>query len=309
MEKFGTWSDKKTGIRPFIPGRSRLSRPKLYLRYVFGWIKLVCAVISGIVGGIILPFWARLIPIRSVSRFFIRMIHFLYFNGLLVLLGHFFPKCVPTPLVNKIVEPEKWRMPKKGTIVIAPLTNFINLVYMTAVFSPVYAIPVDSKSFVTYTVLGLIWRVLHSRDLRDGEKKGLKEILAGADGPVVIFPEAAPTNGSGLLKFVAFEAEVPKETEVQLLGFIHEDDGVAFISGGWLRYLARVFGRFYSPFSAVTSLAGDLQQPAGKITAKYIEVVRGALGRLLRIPLLDLDANDYLACVESSRPGGKQHVD
>jgi hypothetical protein len=309
MEKFGQWSDKKTGVRPFILAKLKLPQWKVCLRLIVGGVKLCCAAIAVLFGGIVNPFLAQWLPIRFLSRFFTRLTHFCYFNGLLALLGHYFTRCVPRPLVQKIVDSEKWKTPKRGTIVFAPLTNFVNLLYMTARFSPVYAVPSESNGFVTYDVIRLIWRLWHSENLRDGATKSLATVLEEANGPVVILAEGALTNGLGLLKFVPFEADLPQGTEVQVLGFVHEDGSVNFVCGSWFGYVVKLLGRFYASFSVVTTMEADLPQPQGKITAEYLEKVRSVLGRLLHIPLLELGADDFLAYVESFRKLGKVHTD
>jgi hypothetical protein len=224
-------------------------------------------------------------------------------------MGHYFPQCVPTPLVNKIVDSEPWKTPERGTIVFAPLTNIVNLIYITARFSPVYVVPVNSKSFVTYSLTSLIWKLFHAENLRKGVTKPLSEIIKTVNAPLVILAEGAPTNGSGLLKFVAFEAAVPFHTQIQVIGFTHDDQTEKFICGSWFRYVLGLFGRVYAPFSAVTTFAEDMPRCYGKLNREYLEKVRGVLGKLLHIPLLDLGADEYIAYIESYQKLGKGHLE
>jgi hypothetical protein len=82
---------------------------------VFGLLKFLAAVVMVAAGGIINQFLWSLFPIPFLNRFLIRVNHIGYFNGILILLGHYLPICHPTPLINKVdTTSEKAKTPKKG---------------------------------------------------------------------------------------------------------------------------------------------------------------------------------------------------
>ena len=315
MEKFGTWSDKATGVRPFVPITKKISKSKVISRYVFGFLKLVLC-LPFLISGNLNPFLGGLIPIYFISIFLIRVNHIVNFNCLLGLMGRFFVKCKPTALINKVHDEEqKWRKPKRGTIVFAPLTSFLNLAFMTARFSPVYLVPCGDGNAVEYGFLGLTKKLLSADDVREGPKVSIAEVVKKATRAVVIFAEGAPTNGTGILSFVQFECEIPENTEVQIMGFKHEFEGVSpnFVCGSGFKYLLQIVGTFSATMSAVVCLEKDVPKHSGKLDKAYLDKVREVMGKLLRLPLLSIGADDFIgyrnAFLASNGKLPKEHHD
>lgn len=306
MEKFGTWHDKATGVRPFIPIQKKIDSWKVTVRYILGAIKmLIC--LPCMFSGNLNPFIWNLIPIRIIAWLGCRVNHIVNFNCIMILLGKLWAKCRPTPLIKKIVPDEKWKKPKPGSIVFAPLSSLLNLVYMSARFSPIYVIPVDKDHGIEYGFLGIALHILRMKDLRKGNKKNLSDIVKAAKRPVVIFGEAAPTNGQGILKFVPFELAIEKDTDVQVLGFSHDFDGVSpnFASGSAFKYVLAMFGTTYAKMDVFTTLEKDKPQHNGKIDAEFIEKVRDIMSKLMHVPVLSIGADDYVGYVESYKKLGK----
>ena len=304
MEKFGTWSDKATGVRPFVPIATKISKQKVIMRYIVGFLKAILCCIF-LLSGNLNPFIASFVPIYFISILLIRINHFVNFNCLLILMGRLFVKCKPTPLINKVQDDtEKWKRPKRGTIVFAPLTSFLNLVYMTARFSPIYLVPSgDGSTAVVYGFLGLTRKLLTSADVREGNKVNMTEFIKNANRAIVIFAEGAPTNGTGILSFVEFECDIPENAVIQILGFKHEFEGVSpnFVCGSWFPYLLQIIGTMNEQMSVVTCLEKDVPKHSGKLNKEFNEKVRTVMGKLLRIPLLSVGANEFIGYREAFR--------
>lgn len=310
MEKFATWHDKATGVRPFIAIQKKIPTWKAITRYILGFMKFLIS-LPLLFSGNLNPFIWSLVPIRFIAWLGSRINHIVNFNGIMLLVGRIVAKCNPTPLIKKIVPEERWRKPKPGSIVFAPLSSLINLIYMSARFSPIYVIPVDETHGIEYGFLGLAFRILRMKDLRTGAKKKLSEILKDAKRPVVIFGEAAPTNGNGILKFVPFQLEVEKNTDVQVLGFKHDFEGVSpnFVSGSAVKYVLSMYGTTWSKMEVFTTLEKDKLQHNGKIDAEFLERVRDTMSKLMHVPTLSIGADDYVGFVEYYRKLGKEHQD
>jgi hypothetical protein len=281
MERFATWTDKATGIRPFIPLKLHMSNFKRYLRCFFGLLKLI-AVFPLLLSLFILQILAT--PLPFLHDLFLR----LFFKTILILFGYYSARCVPVPLINRIVEPESFKTPKKGTIVIAPLTSIINLLWLTANFSPQFLIPINHSTVVNYSIWSIVRKMIFLKDLREGEPVNFEKLVSEAKRPLVIFPEASTTNGLGLLKFVPLDSRISERTRLVVLGFKNEAED--FISKQWIMDVLRNFGRLVGSLKVISVLEKDIPDFSGRLE---MEKIREITGRLLHLPLLTLSVDDH----------------
>ena len=311
MEKYGSFSDKATGVRPFIPITHKISKHRLYFQYFLGAFKFIAS-LPFFLTMFLNPFLFQFVPIWPVRVFITRFCHILHGMITSCICGSYWVPAVPTPLINKIIEPEKWKRPTHGDVIFAPLNSFLDLIWLSVRMSPVFMIPTGEDSAVVYSLFPLMFRLLLNLDLRNGGTKVvISEYLKTAKPkrkfPIVIFAEAAPTNGTGILKYQKINCEVPETTKVQVLGFKREFTGVSpnRVSGSLVKYVLQIFGRFYEKATVLVALEKDVEQPNGKFTPEYLEKIRVVTGKLLKLPLLELDADSYVQFIKVYNNGGK----
>lgn len=301
MEKFGTWADKASGIRPFIPLNTKIPLWKKILIFIFGPIKLFLIILNFITIYVNTLF-ISLIPIPIVSRFLNVINSYINVRVSLSLFGSFLTKIDCKPLINKVFAPESWETPDNGDIIFSPLTSYLDILWLQVKVSPIFAIPVDSTHVVTYKYYSLIYSILKHQDLRSGNCEEIQSVIEKAkkshQGPVVVFAESAPSNGQGILKFVPMKFSVSEKTKVFLLAFLNQSEGPSpnFVCTDPIKHLIFMAGRFYAPIRAFAPLKKDLEtiQPSkfgNEITPELIEKCREIHGKLLNIPLLQVDAD------------------
>ena len=309
MEKFGTFGDQATGVRPFIPIQNKIPSWQRLVFNIFGLFKLILS-IPFFITMFINPFIFQFVPISFLRNFIIRANHFIHGHIILFLCGNYFVSATPTPLINKIVEPEKWKKPKHGDVVFAPLNSFLDLIWYSMKFSPNFLIPCQGESdfAISYTLFPLMFKVLFCKgDLQKesffGKKVNLSEFIAKSKESKhfanVIFPESAQTNGTGLLKYEPINFNLPNDCFVQVLGFKRNFKGISPNRSspnqpGMFSYLLQIFGRFYESASVIVAMEKDVKQPKeGQITPEYMEQIRKIEGKLLKLPLLSIGAEKH----------------
>lgn len=302
MEKFGTWADQATGIRPFIPLSIKISGFQKFMRYFFGFLKLVL-LLSTLLNYLIFITVISFLPIPIIRRFLIRVYSYVIGHLYLLLFGSPSTSVECKPLINKRFEPESWEGANSGDIIISPLTSYLDILWLETKLSPVFAIPVDETHVVVYTFYKLIFSILNHRNLRSGNCQEIQNVVEKARrsklGPVVIFPESAPSNGLGILKFIPLNFAVSPETRILLLAFHNTGDGNTpnFVCQKPFPHLIQMAGRLYAPIQAFAPLHNYIEplQPSkfnNKVTPELLENIREVLGKLLNIPLLQIGANE-----------------
>ncbi|OHT05044.1 hypothetical protein TRFO_06023 [Tritrichomonas foetus] len=314
MEKFGSFSDQASGVRPFIPIENKMSSGKCTLVYVLGLLKFALAIPS-LVTMWINPLLFQFLPIWFIRNFIIRFNHLLHGGFNMILTGNYYTPAVPTPLIKKIIEPQKWKRPNYGDVVFAPLNSFKDLIWMAFTMSPAFLIPIGEDLAVQYTLFPLILKLLFNKDLRNGQFKVkisdfIKQAKDKKKYPVVIFAECAPTNGTGLLKFAKIDCPIPEDTNIQIIGFKRQFEGVSpnRASGSLFKYILQTYGALHEKATALVALEKDVPRHEGRITPEFVEKVREVTGKLLHLPLLELDADTYVEYIRAYREKGKGKV-
>lgn len=309
MEKFGTFGDAATGVRPFIPIQNKQSSFKKIICLILGFIKFHMALLF-LPNLFIHPFIFQYFPLNIFRIFVTRFAHFIQGHILLFLAGNYYIKVTPSPLINKMVQKEKWRKPTHGDVIISPLHSFLDLIWFSARLSPTYLIPcVNEPEFaISYSLFPLMIKLLRCKgNLQEesffGYKVNISEFVKNSKEnkrfPVVIFPEAAQTNGTGILKYQPLEFVLPQDSHIQILGFKREFNGISPNRAtpnqpSMFPYLFHIFGRFYESVTVLVAMEQDVKQPKdGQVTPQYMEKVREITGKLLKLPLLSIGAEKH----------------
>lgn len=322
MEKFGTFGDQATGVRPFIPIQNKIPGWKRLIFNIFGFFKLILS-IPFFLTMFINPFIFQFVPISFLRIFITRVNHIIHGHIILFLCGNYFISATPTPLIKKIVEPEKWKKPKHGDVVFAPLNSFLDLIWYATKFSPNFLVPCkdESEYAILYSLFPLMFKVLFCKgNLQEesffGRKVNINEFIKKSKENKlfanVIFPEGAQTNGTGLLKYESIKFTLPQDCIVQVLGFKRTFKGISPNRSspnqpGLFSYLIQIFGRFYESASVLVAMEKDVKQPKeGQITPEYMEKIREITGKLLKLPLLSLGSEKHAQyCKQCLERGGE----
>jgi hypothetical protein len=255
------------------------------------------------------------IPIRAISHFVVRAASLLLFRIMLILFGVFSVPMQPTPLVDTYSEPEEMDNPSPGDIIICNCASYINLAWLSYKFSPIFILPVGDGRFLPKSFYQLLIQILGSKDLRVGRSVDLSVILQTAKDracPIVLFPECAVTNGTGILKFADFRnsAAIPDGVKFHIFGFVHWESAVSpnFVNGNGFAHLAAMLGRFFSGLQVKVALPQDVPRVAdGQIDDDFVQRARYVLGKIMGVELVELGASDFPAAPERRR--GKRHND
>lgn len=110
-------------------------------------------------------------------------------------------------------------MPKPGSIIVSSYTSPLDVLYLAAVFDPVFTLTYPSTRLVARVPLPIfLWRTFLPPVLTPppGTKLiSLPELLARCPKrPILLFPEATPTNGRGILRFTPALAATPPATQI-----------------------------------------------------------------------------------------------
>lgn len=309
MEKYSNWTDKATGVKPFVDKSTKIPIWKKSLFYVLGFIKLFFFV-SILFANYIQQLLFSKIPV--ISRPLSKVFNFIQGYLLLALCGIYHVHASSVPLIQKVMFDDKWEKPKDGDVIFAPLCSFIDLIWLVFKFSPIFVIPINQDSCVVKTFHKIMLEILTGKDIRKGKNVKIADVIKEAhdkkEGPVVIFPEAAPTNGAGLLKFVDINTEIIETADPHIFVFQHEFKGVCpnYVCGNSFLYLLQVLGRGYEKMTVKIALAKDTPILNGKIEPESTEKIRDIISKISRIPKVEFVADDYHEYLKEFTSKGKQ---
>ena len=228
MEKFRTFEDPATGIMPFMPHKVVVPKNLLF-RLVRGLMGLSLAIfrLPFLVVLVCLLFFgnsfAVLVPVAALRRPLVRTIDGTCCRLLLLVLGFYW---IPAGYLKKRAvtvskagknNQAKWpplSAAVSGTIIISTLTSYLDILYLSFRFSPVFAFPVhDPKGaaatgrVVAMGTLGAIRHLSSCSSLHDRQDIEISELVAkcesGRLGPVVIMAEGVSSNGRSVTSELA----------------------------------------------------------------------------------------------------------
>jgi hypothetical protein len=254
-------------------------------------------------------------PIAVIGRMISRTASGFFFRVILLLCGVLSTDVQPTPLIDTYSETQEVKTPGPGDIILVNCASYLNLFWLQCKFSPVFAIPVDATRVVVKNVYHMFMDILSSRDLRNGVPRDLGKVVHVAKTnlacPVVVFPEAAVTNGRCLLQFQDFGGGInPSDLNFHIWGFIHQGGGVSvnFTSGSGYLHLFKIFGRFSGRMKVKACLPQDVPKTGSQqINTAFIERARFVMGKIMRVRLAEETADDFVCYVNSANKKPKIH--
>ncbi|GAA5853578.1 hypothetical protein JCM8547_002511 [Rhodosporidiobolus lusitaniae] len=218
MEKFSQWRDKSTGLAPFVPALPPTVEalpPTLHyalLPFAAVWggarvllVALLLCVQFVLVEGILRVF-AVVPPVHAVLT---RATNLSTTRFALILLGLLWIKVETVQLRKTGRSPPQIAFdPKKGDLIVANSSSYIDLLYLAFRYNPTFLLPIPSASapgkvsgFRRVSLLTAILACGQLPQQRSNGGQSLDQVLREADGPVVLFPEATTSNNRALLKF------------------------------------------------------------------------------------------------------------
>lgn len=243
---------------------------------------------------------AAVFPNRMIGKLISRGYSKTLFRILLFLFGIFNPHEQPTALVDTYSEVEEIEEPAGGDIIIANFASYINLFWLQCKYSPIFVIPVDSENVVVKTVHQLMFQIIGRANLLRGVKRRFSDVYNHAKKnriPLVVFPEAAVTNGKCLIKFQDFGIGTDiSSSKIHILGFVHWQYIISpnYIHGNGFLHFMMMLGRLFGGLKIKVGLPQDMPKPKnGKIDAAFIERAQYVLSTIMDVSVIDACANDY----------------
>eukprot|EP01112_Ceratiomyxa_fruticulosa_P012551 TRINITY_DN3480_c0_g1_i1.p1 TRINITY_DN3480_c0_g1~~TRINITY_DN3480_c0_g1_i1.p1 ORF type:complete len:352 (-),score=66.81 TRINITY_DN3480_c0_g1_i1:290-1345(-) len=329
MEKYSKWRDPGTGIHPFLPikGRVREGGVISFLSWIFslvfgsvlsvfriGLISIVFAfmlLLSVVVG---------IIPVPILKRLLKRLVEGTCARLILLLMGFWSISTKQTYLSKqqKQAGGENLQV-KSGDIIIANHTSYVDILYLSFRFSPVFT--ATPNSWPDLPPKGVVEPLSLHQALYDSiseqphsEKaisvsKIIKDAQNNDSGPVVIFPEGATSNGLTLLDPIpVFDSQDLVSgfdtSRVHVIGFKYENENFSptFTVGNFFIHLFRLCSQFsnqlqvrYLASANIPPLPLDGSSPTKKKSedlGEWGDVLVRNLASILQIRRAKLNAMD-----------------
>ncbi|GAA6035360.1 hypothetical protein JCM8097_008832 [Rhodosporidiobolus ruineniae] len=218
MEKFSQFRDASTGVQPFTVPLAPNSDPLPPIA------SILLAPFAALLGSVrtlvvLLLLGAQLILVEGVLRVFspveplyavlTRAANAAISRLILAVVGVLWIKVETVRLKRTGRSPPQVPFaPKKGDLVVANSSSYLDLLYLAFRFNPTFLLPVTSPSspnkITGFRRVSLFTALLASGALPKQQADGgesLEEALKKASGPAVLFPEATTSNSRALLKF------------------------------------------------------------------------------------------------------------
>mmetsp|Transcript_18227 Transcript_18227/g.46287 ORF Transcript_18227/g.46287 Transcript_18227/m.46287 type:complete len:183 (-) Transcript_18227:535-1083(-) len=141
MEKFSKWTDKGTGIHPFVPHKARPRSLPAKLAHCI--VAPVLLLLRLPLAALVFLLWAVLrvvLPVRPI----VRALDASLLRALLLLLGFW---RIDATLVEPSIAAKKRAPVRPPHLIVANLCSYIDILYLTCRYSPTFAFP-DTRSGV-----------------------------------------------------------------------------------------------------------------------------------------------------------------
>ncbi len=289
MEKFNRWSDPGTGINPFVPLSSKQGRSlcsKLYqfsVSLVLAVLRIICLVVVFTVYFLFHNVFA-VIPINVIKRPLVRTNDMVFVRLILAILGFW-------SIGASFADRNRLRLRggkkssrasgvgssvKAGDIIICNSTSFVEVLFLTYSFSPVYANVVttngtfESAAVVEESFFQTLRRSIRSDPLPVSKTKTTLKKLSSKykttmGPPIVCFAEGIKTNGNGVLAFPPiFDGLTFEQNNIHLLGFTYSSRATyspTFPIGNYLYHIYSVCAQLSNKMSIVMLPADEFVAP------------------------------------------------
>ncbi|KAH0792246.1 vacuolar protein sorting protein vps66 [Histomonas meleagridis] len=218
------------------------------------------------------------------------------YRVMLFLTGLFTIYVQPTSVTDRFSAVAENRDPESGDIIIANCSSYLNILWLQSTYNPIFAIPVSPTEVVTKTIHQLLNEILSVKPLTKGRKITFTQLIEYAkkeQKPIVLFPEAAVTNGKCVIKFQTFGQDTDfSDTRFHIFGFVHFDGKLNpnFTKGPGLYHLFLMIGRIVSGLKVKVVEESEIPKlENNKIDAKWISKCRNILATIMGVPMVDVD--------------------
>ncbi|TDH70329.1 hypothetical protein CCR75_003993 [Bremia lactucae] len=330
MEKYSRWADLTTGINPFVPQRRRFTSNwpitilqiasgsfLVLLRIPFLAVLVVALVVVNLVVSIL-----AIIPL--FGRLFKRIIEWLLCSLLLLVFGVISSEESANTRRLGIVA-AKARSSQgstrvgPGDVLICNHTSFLEILYLSKRFSPVFLFATMKKGDDGKTghVCGLLEALYRSIAMPVNTNcyqstRTIADVVRRASGPVVVFPEGARSNGKAVLSFMPVLQSLPVKTRVHLVAFRYEFNRFSpsqAAGDAWPHLFWIAFHLYHSMCVTVLNarelhvddltpikVSGNktrMKQDRTTLSLDQVEKLRLLLATMLRTKTVDLDLEDF----------------
>ncbi|CAI5743741.1 unnamed protein product [Peronospora destructor] len=333
MEKYSRWADLSTGINPFVPQRRHFTSrwTMTIFRVTSGSILaltrfplvFVCTVLLGLLNLAVsilavIPFLGRLLK-RSTEWLLCSLLLFLF--GVFALEETANTRRLGLTTFNAKSSKESSRV-GRGDVVVCNHTSFLEILYLSKRFSPVFVIATEGKTNdeSLVHVCGLMEALYRSLAMpvsaeRVKPTRKLADVVRRASGPVVVLPEGARSNGKAVLKFVPVLQNLPVKTRMHLVAFRYEYRRFSpslTVGGAWSHLFWTAFHLYHTMRVTVlnakdlklddltrgklsSSKSSKKQEDSKTLSTDQVEKLRLLLAAMLRTKTVDLGLEDLLS--------------
>jgi 1-acyl-sn-glycerol-3-phosphate acyltransferase len=141
------------------------------------------------------------------------------------------------------------KLPGPGSIIVSSYTSPLDAIYLAAIFDPIFTASYPTTRLVERVSLPLfLWRYFTGPILRPAEPNALvslPDLLAqNPNRTVLMFPEATPTNGRGILRFTPALASAPPKTKIFPISLKYSPADVTTpVPGAYVKFLWSLLSR------------------------------------------------------------------
>ena len=198
------------------------------------------------------------------------------------------------------------RLPGPGSIIASSFTSPLDVLYLAAIFDPVFTASHPSSSLVEpislFTAVYCAFTIPRDKPPHRPDAVDLAAVLrANPKRPVVVFPECTTTNGRGILPIAPSLLDAPRETPIFPVSLRYTAADVTTpVPGSFVRFLWNFLSRPHHSIRiriARSELGSKADDVGGE--KKLLDRVADALARLGRVQRVSLGIKEKCAFVQA----------
>lgn len=232
MEKYRSTADPSTGIHPFLPSSRPISPFRLILRPFFLCLRLPIFLILLPAYLILTLIPTLLSPIPFLAYPLHRFLDYILLRPLLLCFGvwiYHYPILQRPRVRTSTSTSTSSTHPSRGDIIISNHASPLDLLYLTAAYSPQYLL-LTPTGVVSLSMYNLLTRIGCAPPEITKMSSDLTTVVRKAKAPVILLAEGATSNGKGVLSFPQIQSLLEKNgrecpsTRVFGLGISYSND-------------------------------------------------------------------------------------
>lgn len=203
MEKYRSTADPSTGIHPFLPPPRPFSTFRLILRPLILFLRLPIFLIFLSAYLILTLIPTLLSPIPFLAHPLHRLLDYILLRPLLFCFGvwiYHYPVLQRPRVRTSTSVSTSLTHPSRGDIIISNHASPLDLLYLTAAYSPQYLL-LTSTGVTHVSIWSLITRIGCAPSETNGTPLDLTTVVRKGKAPIVLLAEGATSNGKGVLSF------------------------------------------------------------------------------------------------------------